>query len=184
MADAFSKNDLSRAEVLIETHRHVLSLAVHNEAGILTRVAGMFTTRGCNIDSLTVAVSEDPAIRGMTIVTSASSAVVEQIIAKLNRLNPVHSVQNLTAQSGWVERELALLRFSGDADSLKEAVRIAEDAGARIVATTASTLLIELTGGSISIDSLVVRLRALGAVDAARTGVVAIAGTAPQLSKD
>jgi acetolactate synthase-1/3 small subunit len=164
--------------------RHVLSVVVDNEAGILARVAGLFTARGYNIDSLAVAVSEDPAISGMTIVTSASSHVLEQIIAQLDRLIPVHSVLNLTAQAGFVERELALVRFSGDADNMEEATRIAEDHSARIIATAGLTLVIELTGQSISINSLISRLRAVGDVEAARTGVVAVAGTALRSSTD
>ena len=156
--------------------RHVLSVVVDNEAGILARVAGLFTARGYNIESLAVGVSEDPAISGMTIVTSASSQVLEQIIAQLERLIPVHSVVNLTAQAGSVERELALLRFSGNARCILEATEIAVNQGARIIATAGSALVIELTGPSTAINSIIARLRAAGDVQAARTGVVAVAG--------
>jgi acetolactate synthase-1/3 small subunit len=160
--------------------RHVLSVIVDNEAGILARIAGLFTARGYNIDSLAVAVSEDPATSVMTIVTSASAQVLEQIIAQLDRLIPVHSVVYLTAQAGSVERELVLLRFSGGAQSMEEATRIAVDHGARIIATGASSLVIELTGQSVSIDSFIARLRVVGEVQAARTGVIAVAGQALQ----
>jgi acetolactate synthase-1/3 small subunit len=107
------------------SERHVLSLTVTNEAGILARIAGLFTARGYNIDSLTVAdITPDHAISRITIVTNGPPKVIDQIIAQLDRLVPVHKVTDLTANGPFVERELALVKVSGTGEDRIEALRL------------------------------------------------------------
>jgi acetolactate synthase-1/3 small subunit len=120
-----------------EAERHVLAITVDNEAGILAKIAGLFTARGYNIDSLTVAdISEDHAISRITIVTSGPPPVIDQIIAQLERLVPVHKVVDLTEAGAHVERELALVKVSGKGDNRVEALRIADVFRAKVVDTT------------------------------------------------
>ncbi|MBC7987581.1 MAG: acetolactate synthase small subunit [Sphingomonadaceae bacterium] len=156
--------------------RHTLSVLVDNEPGILARIAGMFTARGYNIESLTVTdVSEDQSVSRITIVTSASSHVMEQIIAQLDRLVPVHRVTDLTAFGPHVERELALVKVAGRGDDRIEALRLADVYRARVVDATTASFIFELTGSTDKIDSFVALMREVGLVEVARTGVVAIA---------
>jgi len=155
--------------------RHTLSVTVDNEAGILARIAGMFSARGYNIESLTVAdVTEDAAISRITVVTSGPPAVIEQIIAQLDRLVPVHKVTDLTAWGPHVERELALVKVVGIGDQRIEAMRLAEVYRARVVDATISSFIFEVTGGSEKIDKFTELMREVGLVEVARTGVVAI----------
>jgi acetolactate synthase-1/3 small subunit len=155
--------------------RHTLSVTVDNEAGILARIAGMFSSRGYNIDSLTVAdVTEDSAISRITVVTSGPPAVIEQIISQLDRLVPVHRVVDLTALGPHVERELALVKVAGVGDHRIEALRLAEVYRARVVDATTSSFVFEVTGGSEKIDKFTELMREVGLVEVARTGVVAI----------
>ena len=161
-----------RTEVI---ERHTLSVTVANEPGILARIAGLFTARGYNIESLTVSeITEDNRISRITIVTSASAAVMEQIIAQLERLVPVHKVTDLTAFGPHVERELALVKVKGTGDHRIEALRLAEVYRARVVDATTASFVFEVTGGSEKIDKFVELMRELGLVEVARTGVVAI----------
>ena len=155
--------------------RHTLSVTVDNEAGILAKIAGLFTARGYNIDSLTVAdISEDHAVSRITIVTSASDHVMEQIIAQLDRLVPVHKVTDLTALGPHVERELALVKVAGAGDHRIEALRLAEVYRAHVLDATISSFVFEVTGGTDKIDKFVELMREVGLVEVARTGVVAI----------
>src|ERR1700740_1155711 len=109
------------------TERHTLSVTVDNEAGILARIAGLFSARGYNIDSLTVAdVTEDEMISRITIVTTGTPQVIEQVVAQLDRMIPVHKVTDLTAVGPHVERELALVKVAGVGDHRIEALRLAE----------------------------------------------------------
>lgn len=156
--------------------RHTLSIIVDNESGILARIAGLFSARGYNIESLTVAdVTEDEAISRITIVTKGSPAVIEQIIAQLDRLVPVHRVTDLTALAPHVERELALVKVAGTGDHRIEALRLAEVYRARVVDATISSFVFEVTGGSEKIDKFLELMREVGLVEVARTGVAAIA---------
>ncbi len=156
--------------------RHTLSVTVDNEAGILARIAGMFSSRGYNIESLTVAdVNEDESVSRITIVTSGPQHVIEQIIAQTERLVPVHSVTDLTALGPHVERELALVKVAGKGDHRIEAMRLAEVYRARVIDATTSSFVFEVTGGSEKIDTFVGLMREVGLVEVARTGVVAIA---------
>ncbi|MGI4731609.1 MAG: acetolactate synthase small subunit [Janthinobacterium lividum] len=156
--------------------RHTLAVLVDNEPGILARIAGLFTARGYNIESLTVSeISEDHAVSRITIVTSASAAVMEQIIAQLERLVPVHRVTDLTTLGAHVERELALVKVAGTGEHRIEAMRLGEVYRARVVDATTASFVFELTGGRDKIDSFVAMMKQLGLVEVARTGIVAIA---------
>ena len=155
--------------------RHTLAVIVDNEPGILARIAGLFTARGYNIESLTVTdISEDDAISRITIVTSASARVMEQIIAQLDRLVPVHKVSDLTALGPHVERELALVKVAGIGDHRIEAMRLAEVYRASVVDATIGSFVFEVTGGTEKIDTFVALMREVGLVEVARTGIVAI----------
>jgi len=155
------------------SERHVLTITVDNEAGILARIAGMFTARGYNIDSLTVAdITENHAVSRITIVTHGPPAVVDQIRHQLERLVPVHKVVDLTEVGPYVERELALIKVAGTGEKRVEALRVAEIFRARPVDTTTESFVFELTGAPSKIDSFVALMRDLGVVEVGRTGVV------------
>ena len=155
--------------------RHTLSVIVDNEAGILARIAGLFSARGYNIESLTVAdVSADLAISRITIVTSASAHVVEQIIAQLERLVAVHKVIDLTRLGPHVERELALVKVAGTGEHRIEAMRLADIYRAHVLDATTGSFVFEVTGSSEKIGTFIELMREVGLVEVARTGVVAI----------
>ena len=156
--------------------RHTLAVIVDNEPGILARIAGLFTARGYKIESLTVTdISEDDLVSRITIVTSASAHVMEQIIAQLERLVPVHKVSDLTLLGPHVERELALVKVAGTGDTRIEALRLADVYRARVIDATIESFVFEVTGGSDKIDTFVNLMREVGLVEVARTGIVAIA---------
>ena len=156
--------------------RHTLAVMVDNEPGILARIAGLFTARGYNIESLTVSdVTADHAVSRITIVTTASEATMEQILAQLDRLIPVHSVTDLTAIGPHVERELALVKVRGSGDNRIEALRLADVYRARVVDATTTSFVFEVTGGPEKIDTFVALMREVGLIEVARTGIVAIA---------
>ena len=156
--------------------RHTLAVIVDNEPGILARIAGLFTARGYNIESLTVSeITRDKAVSRITIVTSASPPVMEQIIAQLERLVPVHKVTDLTVQGAHVERELALIKVQGTGDKRIEALRLAEVYRARVVDATTSSFVFEVTGGIEKIDTFTALMAEVGLIEVARTGIVAIA---------
>ena len=153
--------------------RHVLNVIVDNEPGILAKITGMFTARGYNIDSLTVAdISEDHAISRITIVTNGPEPVIDQIRAQLERLVPVHKVIDLTESGAHVERELALVKVAGKGDNRVEALRIAELFRANVVDTTTSSFVFELTGSPDKINSFIALMRELGLVEVGRSGIV------------
>ncbi|MFC3581059.1 acetolactate synthase small subunit [Sphingomonas hylomeconis] len=156
--------------------RHTLAIMVDNEPGILARIAGLFTARGYNIESLTVSdVTADKAVSRITIVTSASDHVMEQILSQLDRLIPVHSVSDLTAMGPHVERELALVKVKGTGDHRIEALRLADVYRARVVDATTSSFVFEVTGGPDKIDTFIMLMREVGLIEVARTGIVAMA---------
>ncbi|MEO1489420.1 MAG: acetolactate synthase small subunit [Pseudomonadota bacterium] len=155
------------------SERHVLAVTVDNEPGILAKITGMFTARGYNIDSLTVAdISDDHAVSRITIVTKGPPEVIDQIEAQLDRLVPVHKVTDLTAAGPHVERELALIKVAGTGDKRVEALRIAEVFRAKVVDTTTESFVFELTGSPDKIESFVALMRGLGLVSVGRSGVV------------
>ena len=156
-----------------ESQRHVLAITVDNEAGILAKIAGLFTARGYNIDSLTVAdISEDHAISRITIVTNGPPPVIDQITAQLERLVPVHKVTDLTEAGAHVERELALVKVAGKGEHRVEALRIADVFRAKVIDTTTESFVFELTGSSDKIDSFIALMRELGLVEVGRSGIV------------
>ncbi|MEZ5737460.1 MAG: acetolactate synthase small subunit [Novosphingobium sp.] len=153
--------------------RHVLTITVDNEAGILAKIAGLFTARGYNIDSLTVAdISENHAVSRITIVTHGPESVIDQIHAQLERLVPVHKVTDLTEIGPHVERELALIKVAGTGDKRVEALRLADVFRAKVVDSTTSSFIFEITGIPDKIDSFVGLMRELGLVEVGRTGIV------------
>ncbi|MCW2337582.1 acetolactate synthase-1/3 small subunit [Sphingobium sp. B2D3A] len=156
-----------------DSERHVLSVTVTNEAGILARIAGLFSARGYNIESLTVAdVSADHKVSRITIVTNGPPRVIDQIIAQLERLVPVHKVTDLTEIGPFVERELALVKVAGTGEARIEALRLADVFRAKVVDTTLESFVFEITGPSSKVDTFVGLMRELGLVEVGRTGVV------------
>lgn len=157
----------------IETH--TLTIMVDNEAGVLARVIGMFSGRGYNIDSLTVAeVDHDENLSRITIVTTGTPSIIEQIKAQLCRMVATHDVHDLTVEGPSVERELALVKVRGTGDLRVEALRTSGVFRASVVDTTLESFVFEITGTSKKIDAFVDLMRPLGLIDVARTGVVAI----------
>lgn len=155
------------------TERHVLMVTVDNEAGILARIAGMFTARGYNIDSLTVAdISENHAVSRITIVTNGPPKVIDQIHAQLERLVPVHKVTDLTEEGPHLERELALVKVAGKGEIRVEALRLADVFRAKVVDSTTQSFIFEITGTPDKVDSFITLMRELGLVEVGRTGVV------------
>ena len=153
--------------------RHVLTVTVDNEAGILAKIAGLFTARGYNIDSLTVAdITDNHSVSRITIVTYGPPAQIDQIRAQLERLVPVHKVTDLTEIGPYVERELALIKVAGIGEHRVEALRVADIFRAKVVDTSTKSFIFELTGPPDKIDSFVALMRELGLVEVGRTGIV------------
>ena len=156
--------------------RHTLAVIVDNEFGVLARVIGLFSGRGYNIESLTVAeVEHDKKLSRITIVTSGNRVTIEQIKRLLEKMVPVHKVNDLTIEGSHVERELALVRVKGDGNERVEALRIAEIFRARSVDASHDSFVFEVTGTSEKIDAFIDLMRPLGLIEMARSGVVAIA---------
>ncbi len=154
----------------------VISVLVENESGALARVIGLFSGRGYNIESLTVAPVEDGGARSrINIVTMGTPMVVEQIKALLYRLVPVHKVSDLTQLGPHVAREMALIKVVSTGEARSEALRIADAFRARPVDTTTGSFVFELTGASEKIEAFIELMRPLGLVEISRTGVAAIA---------
>ncbi|MFB2530948.1 acetolactate synthase small subunit [Paracoccus sp. p4-l81] len=155
--------------------RHTLAVMVDNEAGVLARVIGLFSGRGYNIDSLTVAEVDHSGHRSrITIVTRGTPSVIEQIKAQLGRIVPVHEVHDLTVEGASVERELGLLKVVGTGDKRVEALRLADIFRAKVVDSTLESFVFEITGAPEKIDAFADLMRPLGLVDVARTGVAAL----------
>ncbi len=155
--------------------RHTLSILVDNEAGVLGRITGLFSARGYNIESLTVAdVTEDEAVSRITIVTSGPRRVIDQITAQLDRLVPVHSVTDLSELGPHIERELALVKVAGTGEKRVEALRLADIFRARPVDTTTQSFVFEISGSTQKVDQFIELMREVGLVEVARGGVVAL----------
>jgi acetolactate synthase-1/3 small subunit len=156
--------------------RHTIAVLVDNEPGVLARVIGLFSGRGYNIESLTVAeVNAAEKLSRITVVTSGTPMVIEQIKAQLARLVPVHKVSDLTVAGPHVERELALVKVRGSGDKRVEALRIADIFRARALDSTAESFVFEIVGDAGKLDAFINLMSGLGLVDVSRTGVVAIA---------
>ena len=155
--------------------RHTLACVVDNEAGVLASVIGLFSGRGYNIESLTVAeVDHEGHLSRITIVTTGTPAVIEQIKAQLGRIVPVHEVHDLTVEGPAVERELALLKVEGAGDKRVEALRLADIFRANVVDSTLDSFVFEITGTTEKIDAFAELMRPLGLCEVARTGVAAL----------
>jgi acetolactate synthase-1/3 small subunit len=162
--------------------RHTIAAVVDNEPGVLARVIGLFSGRGYNIESLTVAeVDAEAGISRITVVTTGTPMVIEQIKAQLDRLVPVHSVHDLTENGPHVERELALIKVAATGEKRIESLRLAEIFRARVIDTTIDSFIFELTGSPEKLDAFVKLMVPLGLVELARTGVAAIARGAQPL---
>lgn len=155
--------------------RHTLSVLVDNEPGVLARTIGLFSGRGYNIESLTVAETDHTGHRSrITIVTTGTPAVIDQIHAQLERMVPVYGVNDLTEEGAHIERELGLFKVAATGDARVEALRMAEIMGAKVVDVTPSSFIFELAETSEQIDAFAELMRHLGLVEVARTGVAAM----------
>ena len=164
--------------MVVETavERHTIAVLVDNQAGVLARVIGLFSGRGYNIESLTVAETDAAdAISRITIVTSGTPMVIEQIKAQLSRLVPIHRVIDLTTEGASVERELALVKVAGKGNKRVEALRIADIFRARAIDSTNESFVFEISGSTEKLNAFIDLMVPLGLVDVSRTGVVAIA---------
>ncbi|MEM7732683.1 MAG: acetolactate synthase small subunit [Pseudomonadota bacterium] len=157
----------------VETH--TLAVIVDNEPGVLARVIGLFSGRGYNIDSLTVAEVDHQGHQSrITIVTRGTPQVIEQIKAQLGRIVVVHEVHDLTVEGRSVERELALLKVEGKGDKRVEALRLADIFRTNVVDSTLDSFVFEITGPPEKIDAFADLMRPLGLTEIARTGVAAL----------
>ncbi|MDB5379636.1 MAG: acetolactate synthase small subunit [Rubritepida sp.] len=153
-----------------------IAVLVENEAGILARVVGLFSGRGYNIEILTVApVDEEKRLSRITVVTTGTDMVIEQIKAQLDRLVPVHRVNDLSLAGPHLVRELALIKVIGQGDHRVEALRLADAFRARVVDATTESFVFEMTGDAEKIDAFCALMRPLGLAEICRTGAVAIA---------
>ena len=158
---------------LIESH--TLAVIVDNESGVLARVIGLFSGRGYNIDSLTVAEVDHLGHKSrITVVTRGTPSVIVQIKAQLERMVPVHEVHDLTAEGPSVQRELALFKVAGRGEARIEALRLAEIFRANVVDSTLESFVFEMTGTPEKIDAFADLMRPLGLREIARTGVAAL----------
>ncbi|XSG82875.1 MAG: acetolactate synthase small subunit [Methyloligella sp. ZOD6] len=154
---------------------HTMSVLVDNEPGVLARVIGLFSGRGYNIDSLTVSETEHEAhLSRITIVTTGTPMVIEQIKSQLDRLVPIHSVNDLTVTGNAVERELAMLKVAGKGDKRVEALRLADAFRAKVIDTSLDHFIFEVTGKQSKVEQFIALMQPLGLVEVARTGVAAI----------
>lgn len=164
--------------------RRTLAVLVDNESGVLARVIGLFSGRGYNIESLTVAEVDHFGKRSrITIVTTGTPMVLEQIKAQLQRLIPIYTVRDLTTEGPSVERELALVKVVSQGEKRVEALRLKDSFRARVVDSTLESFVFEITGSPHKIDAFVDLMRPLGLVDVARTGVAGISRGPARLEK-
>ncbi len=159
-----------------DSEQHTIAVLVDNEPGVLARVIGLFSGRGYNIESLTVAETDRANnLSRITVVTSGTPMIIEQIKAQLSRLVPVHAVRDLTDEGPYVERELALIKVAGTGEKRIESLRLADIFRARVVDSTTESFVFEMTGSTEKLNAFVALMEPLGLVDVSRTGVVAIA---------
>jgi len=155
--------------------RHTIAVLVDNEPGVLARVIGLFSGRGYNIESLTVAeVDRSNGLSRITIVTTGTPMIIEQIKAQLSRLVPVHKIRDLTDEGPFVEREMALIKVAGKGESRIESLRLADIFRARVVDSTTESFVFEMTGSSEKLNAFITLMEPLGLVEISRTGAAAI----------
>jgi acetolactate synthase-1/3 small subunit len=158
-----------------EVYRHTIAVLVDNEAGVLARVVGLFSGRGYNIESLTVAETDHAAgLSRITVVTTGTPMIIEQIKAQLGRLVPVHKVADLTLDGPYVERELALVKVVGKGEKRVESLRIADIFRARAVDSSNNSFVFEIVGAASKIDAFIELMQPLGLTEVSRTGAAAI----------
>ena len=158
-----------------DVETHALAVIVDNEPGVLARVVGLFSGRGYNIESLTVSETQhEKHISRITIVTSGTPSVIEQIKNQLERLVPVHSVADLTVQGNALTRELAMIKVAGTGEKRVEALRLADAFRARVIDANTSSFIFEITGKSDKVEQFISLMVPLGLVEVARTGVAGI----------
>ncbi len=161
---------------MADIERHTIAVLVDNEPGILARVVGLFSGRGYNIDSLTVAeVDRANSLSRITVVTSGTRMIIEQIKAQLSRVVPVRKVHDLTDEGPYVEREMALFKVLGKGEHRIEALRLADIFRARVVDSTIESFVFEMTGSAEKLNAFIELMEPLGLVEISRTGAVAIA---------
>ena len=159
-----------------DIERHTIAVLVDNEPGILARVVGLFSGRGYNIDSLTVAeVDRGNSLSRITVVTTGTRMIIEQIKAQLSRLVPVRKVHDLTDEGPFVERELVLVKVVGKGEARIESLRLADVFRARVIDSTTESFVFEMTGASEKLTAFITLMEPLGLVEVSRTGAVAIA---------
>ena len=155
---------------------HTLAVLVDNEPGVLARVIGLFSGRGYNIESLTVSETENQKhVSRITIVTTGTPMVIEQIKHQLDRMVPVYRVVDMTLSGRSIERELAMVKLRGTGEHRVEALRLAEAFRARVIDATTESFVFEITGAYDKIESFINLMLPVGLVEVSRTGVVAIA---------
>ena len=160
---------------MTEIERHTIAVLVDNEPGVLARVIGLFSGRGYNIESLTVAEVDRANGRSrITIVTTGTPMIIEQIKAQLSRLVPVHKIHDLTDEGPFVEREMALIKVAGKGESRIESLRLADIFRARVVDSTTESFVFEMTGSSEKLNAFIALMEPLGLVEISRTGAAAI----------
>ena len=159
-----------------DIERHTIAVLVENEPGVLARVIGLFSGRGYNIESLTVAeVDRTNSLSRITVVTSGTRMIIEQIKAQLSRLVPVRKVHDLTDEGPFVEREMALFKVVGKGEHRIEALRLADIFRARVIDSTIESFIFEMTGAADKLNAFIELMEPLGLVEVSRTGAVAIA---------
>jgi acetolactate synthase I/III small subunit len=174
MTQPGSAYSLEKIEQKPETH--TMSVLVDNEPGVLARVIGLFAGRGYNIESLTVSETEHEAhLSRITIVTTGTPMVIEQIKNQLDRLVPIHSVTDLTVIGNPIERELAMVKVAGTGEKRVEALRLAEAFRAQVIDASTEHFVFEITGRQSKIEQFIVLMQPLGLVEVCRTGLAAIA---------
>jgi len=158
-----------------EIQSHTISVLVANEPGILARVVGLFSGRGYNIESLTVAETDAKlSLSRITIVTKGTPMIIEQIKAQLDRLVPVYRVRDLTVEGPHIERELALVKVKGTGEKRDEALRLADVFRAKVIDAKTDSFVFEVTGNSDKVQTFIGLMSELGVVDVGRTGIVAM----------
>ncbi len=161
--------------------RHIIAIKLQNESGALSRVAGLFSTRGYNIESLSVAPTQDPAVSRITLVTKGSESVIAQINAQLLKLVDVVTVEDMTGAEH-LARELLLVKLRSDADRSDEIQGLTRSAGGRVLAQQGALSYIELTGAEAHLNQFITDLGRLGEIaEVVRSGVLGIAHAAPRL---
>jgi len=167
----YEKNNMDSTQI----KSHALAILVENQVGALARVVSMFSARGYNIDSLTVAkVTEDENISRITIITSGTRMKIEQIKSQLGRIVLVHKVVDLTSEGSFVSRELIFVKVKSKGEKRVEALRTADIFRAKVVDSTKQSFIFELTGSSDKLNAFILLMKDLGLVEVARTGAVAI----------